>query len=216
VTYDQNEPHPRIEEYLRALKKKLRFMAKRTKHNILDEVRSHLHESAVDLGGLNKKNIMVAIANYGAPKDIAKRYKRLYGYGKFITVLFAVFGFILGILTVPILIPAFNKELTTINTVCLFSNTFFIILLFFLIILSGVKFGRWTGLLMGLAALVSRGLSVVIMTTLLSRPENLEAVTSEGPCFIYIIVSIMMPVAGFIAGRVFIKFREKSQDVEWN
>jgi len=215
VNYDSNKSSPEIEDYLKRLRKKLRFMSKRNKGNILDEVRSHLHESAVDLGGLNKNNAMVAIANYGDPKEISKSYKRMYGYGKFLSVVFIILGFILGILTVPLTAPALKKELMTFNNICLFGTFFVTILLFFIIIISGVKFGRWTGMFVGVAAFASRGLTMAVVTNL-PLPEKIEFVASSGPCFFFIIVSLMMPVAGFVAGRVFIKFKKKSDDVDWD
>ena len=215
MNYDSNENSPEIEDYLRRLRKKLRFMSKTTQKNVLDEVRSHLHESAMDLGGLNRQNSMVAIANYGDPKEIAKGYKRMYGYGKFLTVVFVILGFILGILTVPLSAPALKQELITLNNVCLLGSFFVVILLFFIIILSGVKFGRWTGMFVGLAAFAARGLTLVVVTNL-PLPEKIEIIASGGPCFFFIIVSLMMPVAGFVAGRVFIKFKKKDDDVAWD
>lgn len=190
-------------------------MSKKTKNNVLDEVRSHLHESALDLGGMSRQNAMVAIANYGGPKETAKSYKRMYGYGKFVTVIFILLGFLLGILTVPLSAPALKQELITFNTVCLIGTFFLTALLFFIIIISGVKFGRWTGMLVGVAAFASRGLTMLVVTNL-PLPEKIEIVASGGPCFFFIIVSLMMPVAGFVAGRVFIKFKKKDDDVAWD
>ena len=215
MNHNSNESTSEIEDYLKRLRKKLRFMSKTTKNNVLNEVRSHLHESALDLGGLNRQNSMVAIANYGDPKEIAKTNKCMYGYGKFLTVVFVILGFLLGILTVPLSAPALLKELITFNTICLIGSFFITALLFFIIILSGVKFGRWTGMSVGLAALISRGLTMVVVTNI-PLPKNIEFIASGGPCFFLIIVSLMMPVAGFVAGRVFIKFKKKDDDVSWD
>ncbi|MDP6155995.1 MAG: hypothetical protein QGH39_10725 [Candidatus Thermoplasmatota archaeon] len=215
MNYKSNESTPEIEDYLKRLRKKLRFMSKKTKNNVLDEVRSHLHESALDLGGLNKNNAKVAIANYGDPKEISKSYKRMYGYGKFLSVVFIILGFVMGILTVPLSAPALKQELITFNNICLMGTLFLTTLLFFIIILSGVKFGRWTGMLVGFAAFASRGLTMLVVTNL-PLPEKIEIVASGGPCFFFIIVSLMMPVSGFVAGRVFIKFKKKDDDVAWD
>jgi len=215
MNYDQDQSTPEIEDYLRRLLKKMRFMSKKNKVNILDEVRSHLHESAVDLGGINPKNAMVAISNYGDPREISKSYKRMYGYGKFISVFFILLGFVLGIFTIPISAPALKQELITFNNVCLIGSLSVTVLLFLVILLSGVKFGRWTGMFVGLAAFVSRGLTMLVITNL-PLPEKIEIMASGGPCFFFIIVSAMMPVAGFVAGRVFIKYNKKEDDVAWD
>jgi len=207
---------PEIEDYVGRLKKKLRFMSGKNKENILGEVRSHLYESALDQGGLARENVLRAVSDYGDPKIIAKRYKVLYGYSKALSVIFIIMGFFLGILTVPVSVPALKQELAVMNTLCLVGNTALVILLFVVIIFSGVKFGRWTGLFVGLAAFASRGLTVVVITEALSNiNDKLEVMTSEGPCFLMIFVSLMMPIAGFIAGRVFIKFKKKDEGVEW-
>lgn len=208
---------PEIEEYVGRLKKKLRFMSGKNKKNILGEVRSHLHESALDRGELTRENVLQAVGDYGDPKIIAKRYKGLYGYSNALSVIFIIMAFILGILTVPLSVPALKHELAVMNTLCLVGNTVLVILLFAIIIFAGVKFGRWTGLFVGLAAFISRGLTVVVITEALSNiNEKLEGTTSEEPCFFMVLVSLMMPIAGFIAGRVFIKFKKKDEGVEWD
>ena len=216
MTVSEPGESPHIEDYLVRLKRKLRFMSKKNKENIIAEVRSHLFESAKDLGGLEKKNVDMAVANYGEPKRIARNYKQIHGYGKFVSIVFVFISFILGVFTVPLLIPAFNKKLAMLNRLCLIGNTSLLVLLFILIIFIGVRFGKWTGLIAGLAALISRGLTVMILTAALSKPENLEVTALEGPCFFMVVVSIMLPLAGFVAGRTFTRFAKKNGEIDWD
>ncbi len=216
MTVNDSGKSPDIEDYLVRLKRKLRFMSKRNKENIIAEVRSHLFESANDLGGLEKNNVDIAIAKYGDPKKIARNYKQIHGYGKFISMVFIFLNFILGVFTVPLLIPAFNNKLSMLNSACLIGSTTLLILLFVFIFFCGIRFGKWVGLAAGLAALASRGLTVVILTGALSKPENLEVTATGGPCFLLAVVSFMLPLAGFIAGRTFVHFMIRNGEIDWD
>ena len=217
MTANKPGKSPDIEDYLVRLKRKLRFMPKRNKENIIAEVRSHLFESAKDLGGLEKKNVDMAVANYGEPKRIARNYKQIYGYGKFVSIVFICISLILGVFTVPLLVPALNKKLAMLNSLCLIGSTTLLVLLFILIIFIGVRFGKWAGLFAGLAALASRGLTVLILTGALSKQqENLEVTALEGPCFLMAVVSFMLPLAGFVAGRTFTRYMKKNGEIDWD
>lgn len=208
---------PEIETYIGRLRRQLRFMPGGTKKNILEEARSHLNEMALEKGTLSPENAKAAIAGFGEPKALAREYKRLYGYSKFFSVMFILAAFFMGILTVPVSLPAFNRALTTANNICLLGNVLLVIFLFAVIIFAGVKFGRWTGLFTGLAAFASRGLTVVVILSLLSRiDENLSFTTSGGPCFFMIVVSVMMPLVGFLAGRALERYRKKKSDIDWD
>jgi len=198
-----------VQNYLTEFRKKLRFINAKDKQNILNEIESHLYEKAESLGGLTDDNFARATKEFGSPKDISNHYKELYSYSTGFIVLLVIIGFIVSLLSVPFSVPGLNKDLIALNNLCLGLSTIFTILIFAFIIYVGLNFGKWAGLYVGISCLVARIIMVAILVGIMGAQSGDITVTADGgPCFLFGIITIMMPLVGFLAGRTTFKFKE--------
>lgn len=198
-----------VNDYLTKFRKELRFMASNDKNNILKEIESHLYDKAESLGELSDKNFHRATRDFGQPKELAKHYKELYGYSTIFIIILMVIGFFVSLLTVPFSLPGLNRDLIAINNVCFGLSTLFTILIFIYIIYVGMNFGKWPGMYVGFACLFSRVIMVSFLVGLINAQSGDVTVSADGGlCLGFGIVSIFMPIVGFLAGRTIFKFKE--------
>ncbi len=207
-----NDPHitNRVaQDYLSKFRKALRFMSKKNKNNILNEIESHLFDKAESLGELSDDNFHRATADFGPPKELAKHYKELYGYSKLFILGLIITGFIVALFSVPISVPGFNKDLIALNNVCLSLSTIFTLVIFIFIIYIGKEFGKWPGLYVGFACMFSRFVAVSILIGIIGAEAGEVSVTAGGGVgFLFGMVNIMMPIVGYLAGRTTFKFKK--------
>ena len=184
-------------------------MAAKDKNNILKEIESHLYDKAESLGEFSEDNFYRATRDFGTPKEIAKHYKQLYGYSTIFIIILMVIALFVSFLSVPFSLPGINKDLVAINNICLGLSTLFTLLLFIFIIYVGMNFGKWPGLFVGAAALFGRMVMVSILVGLIGAQTGDISVTADGGlCFGFGIVSLFMPIVGFLAGKSIFKFKE--------
>lgn len=196
-------------DYLAKFRSEMRFMARSDKENIFKEIESHLFEKAESLGGLSSENFHRATIEFGSPKELSKHYKTLYGYSTIFIIILMVIGFFVSLLTVPFSLPGLNKDLIAINNVCLGLSTLFTLLIFIYIIYVGMNFGKWPGMFVGFACLFSRIIMVSILVGLINAQAGDVTVSADGVlCLGFGLVSIFMPIVGFLAGRTTFKFKE--------
>jgi hypothetical protein len=198
-----------VNKYITQFRKEMRFMTKSDKENIIKEIESHLYEKAESLGEISDNNFKIAIMDFGTAKEIAKHYKKLYGYSKPFIIFLMVFGFLVSLLTVPFALPGLNKDLIAFNNICLGLSTIFTFLIFVYLIYVGKNFGKWPGILVGFSCLFSRVIMLSIIVGLGNAQSGDIMVTADGGlCLGFGLVSLFMPIVGYLAGRTTFKFKE--------
>lgn len=188
-----------MDNYIDKLGTSLRFMKPGVRKDILAEVRSHLHDSAVGMGGLTTGNMTLAVKKYGSHREVSRDYKKMYGYGNLISIIFMVIGFFCGIFSVPFFSP--------------YVNLFLFTLLFVFVIFSGVRFGRNTGILVGGSVALSGVLTLLLVTFPLSGLHQTEMLDTPLSYFFFALSLMILPLVGFIAGRVFLKCRSNIEEL---
>jgi len=188
-----------IDVYLAQVQRRLAGMDPKVQLDILRELRSHLGDSATANGG----NETAAIAGFGDPVSVAKRYLELYGYGRLYRALFAILAGILGYFTVPALVAG-NEGIFP-----LFFSAAFLALAFVFLIWVSVRAGNQVGLMAGGAALVGRvgGLAGAVAV----NPDS-SVVTAEGLA-LFALVSLLLVLVGWIPGKARQTWRRPSMDL---
>lgn len=206
--YSSPKTNEVVNDYITKFRKELRFIAAKDKENILKEIESHLYEKAESLGGLTHNNFSRATRDFGSPKELAKHYKEVYSYSTVFIIILMIIGFFVSLLTVPFSLPGLNRDLVAVNNICLGLSTLFTILIYVYIIYVGMNFGKWSGLFVGFACLISRVITVMALVGLLGAQTGDILVTADGAlCFGFGLVSIFMPIVGFLAGKTTFKFK---------
>lgn len=207
--YNNPHPNPVVQDYILRFRKELRFMAAEDKNNILTEIESHLYEKAESLGGLNDDNFYRAAMDFGPPKELATHYKKLYGYSKWFVFVLMLIGFIVALFTVPISVPGLNSDLIAFNNVCLGISTILTILIFIFIIYVSKNFGKWPGTFVGFACLFGRVIMLSTLVGIISAQSGDVSVTADGGvCFGFGLISLFMPIVGYLAGGTTFKFKK--------
>ncbi len=173
------------DEYLAQARRAMAGMEPSVRDDILREIRSHLAEASASKVG----TASVATADLGPPAELGRRYRELYGYGKAYKILFMAVAFLLAIPSVPVL---------GITEAGFFPYTFSLILLAAVvgwILWISVAAGSRVGLLVGIAAFVSRFVTIGVVA--LSQPG---AEPVAGGLVLFIAVSAMLPVLGWLPG----------------
>lgn len=175
-----------VEEYLNKVKFYLTGISGKEKKKILAELNAELIDLAKDGGFEN------VIKEFGNPKDLALKYKKIYGYSAEFKVLLILFGAILSFFTIPL---ESNLKMVMFSTIIL--AIVFVYLGYVSLNISGNL-----GLLTGIFSAISRGVAFMLM------PFTIDAID----ILIFITVSIIIIVAGFIPGYL-IKIKEESEEV---
>ncbi|HKZ98812.1 MAG TPA: hypothetical protein VJ326_04395 [Thermoplasmata archaeon] len=87
------------DEYASRVRRAMVGMDTRVREDIVRELRAHLADSAASAGGDDR----VAIARMGPPAQVARGYKRVYGYGLLFRILFVAVAVGLAVPSVPVL-----------------------------------------------------------------------------------------------------------------
>ncbi len=140
------EPVTSLDRYLGQVSRHLMGLSPKLRGDVLMELRSHiLSQSEAEGAGVD-----AVIDKMGSPKDTARSYVQLYGYGIGMTTLVAVVSAVVAFLSLP-----FSLGPSTILGRPEVANTTLILLILFLIIV-GAKMGGRTGLVAGGLASVVR------------------------------------------------------------
>jgi uncharacterized membrane protein len=103
-----------IDGYVGQVKRRLWGVDARMRADILAELGNHLSDAVADAGG----DASVALSGLQSPKELARHYREIYGYGTPFKVMFAVLAAVLAVPTVylpqmsgfqafdPVLIPS--------------------------------------------------------------------------------------------------------------
>ncbi len=207
--YNAQHPNPVVQDYIMRFRKELRFMSSEDKNNILPEIESHLYEKAESLGGLTDDNFYRAAMDFGPPQELGKHYKELYGYSKWFIFVLMLIGFIVAAFSVPISVPGINSGLIALNNVCLGISTILTILIFIYIIYIGKNFGKWPATFVGFACMFSRVLMISALVGILGAQSGDVSITADGAvCVGFGLISMFMPIVGFLVGRTTFKFKK--------
>jgi hypothetical protein len=89
-----------MEHYLKNVKLRMFSMPGKAKKGVIQELRSHIMESAAAIGGPAMEGTI--ISQMDTPRRTAKRYKEIYGYNMLFKIFFVLICIFLAIWTVPI------------------------------------------------------------------------------------------------------------------
>lgn len=182
-----------MERYLSRVKLWMFSMPRKARKGIIDELRSHIMDSAQALGG--PEMVGEVLAGMDSPRKTAKMYKRIYGYGLPFKVLFVLATIFFSILTVPVwqvAVPSFNTN---------FWFLILIVLLFFV----GSRAGKRMGLTVGISAFLTRLIVLGIIAGLFGE----RGVIQGGGMFAYFLASLLLIVIAYLPARSIEKWEER-------
>ena len=168
--------------YLADVEKAMFGMDKKTKNGIISELRSHISDAIAD--GQSPENV---IADLEDPKQIAKRYKDVYGYGLHFNLIFIALGVLLAITAVP-RFPYVGEE-------PVFSGLFALAII--VVGLAGYLGGKNIGLAAGIAAFAARVISFFLVQSMSAD----EIITRTDDQIAMILASVILIVAGWGMGK---------------
>jgi hypothetical protein len=173
------------DEYLDEVRRAMAGMEPKVRDDILLELRSHIAESTAANGG----NVNTSLAAAGSARDVGRRYRELYGFGRLYRVLFVAIAFVLAIPSVPVL--AVGSE----------SVSPYALSILFLIVVAGwiiwvsVAAGSQAGVLAGVAAMLARFAAFAVVAATLAGAE----ITPSGLALLGS-ASVMLVLLGWIPG----------------
>jgi uncharacterized membrane protein len=172
-------------EYLADVRRAMGGMASTVRDDILKELRGHIADSTATNGG----DVSAALVALGPPREVGRRYRELYGYGRSYKVLFAGIAFILAVPSVPVL--AVGAE----NLFPFALSILFVIGAAAWILWVSIVAGSRAGVFAGAAGMVGRfvGFGFAAVT-------QAGAVTTPGGLGLFLAVSAMFVVLGWIPG----------------
>ncbi len=135
-----------VDEYLAEVRASTFGMDARVRDDILRELRSHLDEALAANGG----NAPQAVASLGSAAEVGREYRRVYGYGTPLKLLFVAAAALLALASAPFLSVTADGAVPN-----PFSLVGLVALLAWLLAVS-VLAGSRVGLYAGVAALVAR------------------------------------------------------------
>ncbi|UCG69695.1 MAG: hypothetical protein JSV09_01335 [Thermoplasmata archaeon] len=181
------------ERYLSRVKLWMFSMPRKTKKGIIQELRSHIVESAQAAGGPEMEPSV--IAEMDTPRKTAKMYKQIYGYGLPFRILFIFIVIFLSVLTVPVWEVA-NPD---------FSTGFMFLLLILVLFYVGSKAGKRMALGAGISAMLTRFIVLGIIVGLFGE----HGIIQGGVGFLFFITSILLIPIAYLPARALQKWEEK-------
>lgn len=174
------------DDYLGEVRRSMAGMDRAVAEDILKELRSHIAEAAAANGG----NMGPTLGQLGAPREVGRRYRELYGYGRRYRALFVAIAFILAIPSVPVLATTTEQGGFPFTYSILFLGAVAAWVLWV-----SVSAGSRAGLVAGLAGLAARtaGFAVAAAT------QTDASVTPDG-VVLFLGTSVLLVVLGWIPG----------------
>ncbi len=188
-----------VDGYLEQVRRRMAGMDPAVRQDILQELRSHLHESVAANGG----NLNAAVAGLGEPAAVARRYRDLYGYGPAFRLLFAAIAGVLGVFTVPVL---FGGE-AAIFPLFLSAGFLFVEIVFLMWV--SVQAGNRAGLVAGAFGLVGRIAGLGIGAAV---QRGASVATAEG-LGLFLAVSLLLVLIGWLPGTAKRAWRKPGADL---
>jgi hypothetical protein len=181
------------EHYLSRVKLWMFSMPRKTKKGIIQELRSHIIESAQAAGGPEMEPSV--IAEMDSPRRAAKMYKQIYGYGLPFRILFIFIVIFLSLLTIPV------WEVANPN----FSTGFMFLLLILVLFYVGSKAGKRMALGVGVSAMLTRFIVLGLIAGLFGE----HGIIQGGGGFLFFLSSILLVPIAYLPARALEKWEEK-------
>ncbi len=181
------------ERYLSKVKLWMFSMPRKAKKGIVEELRSHIAESAFAMGGPDMEGAVVS--GMETPRKTAKMYKQIYGYGMPFKVIFVFFTIFLAIFTVPI------WEVANPN----FSTVFVYLILILFLFFVGSRAGRRMALTVGISACLTR---FIILGLIVAAAGEHAIIQGAGSASYTWSTLLLIPIA-YLPARVIEKWQEK-------
>ena len=185
-----------VDAYLAAIERKLFWMNRKTREDILKEIRSHLSDRIA--AGESPGDV---ILSFGSADAIAKEYLRIYGFGSGFVFALSILALILSVFTVPG-VANISSDYFGMDWVALV----FLVLTILLVLFTAFKGGRKAGMIAGTVGCATM---FVVLGVLVST----GAVVIQDGAFGalgFVVVSIMLPVIGYLSS---VKPQEKEAGI---
>jgi uncharacterized membrane protein len=140
-----------IDDYLAEVGSAMTGMEPRVRQDILEELRSHLADSASTHGG----DLGRAIEDMGPPKKVGREYRAVYGYSRGYKLVFVVLAAVLAALTLPVFQGATSPSGIPDYSPNLLALPFLVLVVLWLLWVSA-QAGSRAGLYAGIGASVGR------------------------------------------------------------
>jgi hypothetical protein len=174
-----------VESYLAEIERKLFWMNRKTREDILREIRSHLSDRIA--AGESPGDV---ILSFGPADTIAKEYLRIYGFGAGFVFVFGILAIVLSIFTVPGTVDI-ASDYSGMDWVSLV----FLLMTILLVLFTAYKGGRKAGVIAGLLGCATRFVVLGLLVSTGSVVIRDSVLGALGFAF----VSIMLPVIGYLS-----------------
>jgi len=174
-----------IDTYLSSLERKLFWMDRNRRKDIVMEVKSHLTERVSN--GENPSNVL---SSFGPVDSVAKDYLRIYGFGMEFILLVGALGFIIAMLTVPGIMGNPSEYLGMDWTALIF-----LVIAILLVLVTSFKGGRKAGVIVGALECASR---FIILGVLVSQGTVILHDGALGAVG-FVVTSFMLPIIGYLS-----------------
>jgi hypothetical protein len=184
-----------VENYLSKVGFHLIGIGRKNKKKIIDELKVHINDKIKSIEETNE-NIRKILADMGSPKDVAFRYREVYGYSSASKFLFIIVGGFLSVFT----IPAFP-----------FLSVFLLPVLLLYIIYVSLSIDKNTGCITGITGGVVR----IIIPFFLFYTNPSEYIIADNPLSLsmFAFVSLLLVFVGYVPGYYKEKYKEKIESV---
>lgn len=174
-----------IDSYLSTLDKKMFWMSRKVRNDIVKEIRSHLYER-VESG----ESPADVITSFGPADSVAKEYLRIYGFGPGFVLVFSTLTLILSIFTVPGVV-SISPDYFGMDWVALV----FLVLTILFVLFIAYKGGRKAGIISGAVACITRFIVLGVLVSAGMVIAQDEAVGMIG----FAVISLMLPMIGYFS-----------------
>ncbi len=179
-----------VDDYLAEVGGAMMGMDPHVRKDILDELRSHLADSAAANGG----DANLAIASMGPAVRVGREYRSLYGYSAGYRLVFVLIAAFLAVFTLPVLQGASTTLGNPIYVPNLLALPFLLVLIGWLLWVS-VAAGSQAGLYAGLAGFAAR---IVAALGLVLGPTS-AILTADGLA-VLVVSSALLVLVGWLPG----------------
>jgi hypothetical protein len=173
----------KIDRYLAEVNFRLLGIERAKRRSIIKELKGHLAEKLQSTEPLTTEEIRKIITELGTPKELATKYKELYGYSSSWKLSFIVFAVIISIFTLPIF------EL---------SSLIFLPIAFLWIVYISLKTGKKLGTIIGGICGFTRIVAIVLLIRVYPTTYTVQNdfITIAG----FLITSGVMLLLGYLPG----------------
>jgi len=172
-----------VDDYLNRVRRSLTGMDRSVRDDVVAELRANLVESVRANGG----NIGAALGAMGPSAEVARRYRSIYGYGAAYRAAFISASSVIGLFTLPVIVPNPGAGLLLGPEIVL------VILSAFLLWISVAAGGR-VGFAAGVGAAAARMAGFAVLA-LSGQTFDLSGLV------LLVAVSALLPLLGWLPGR---------------